>query len=184
MKNEGKKFEEDFQKSIPSNCLIIRLRDSAQSFSMDSSKLRFSLKNPCDFIMFDSIKRIFYTLELKSTKGKSFSFENIKLGKDQPKKEIHVHQIVGLDKFSKFDNVVSGFIFNFRNENNKNQATYFQSIQDFMKMTSEINKKSFNINDLLKYNTIEIKGNKKISRYSWYLDVFLKDERITNETNL
>lgn len=177
MKNEGKKFEEDFQKSVPLYCLLMRLRDSAQSFSMDSSKLRFSLKNPCDFILFDSVERIFFTLELKSTKGKCFSFENIKLGKEQPKKDIHVHQILGLENFSKYKNVVSGFIFNFRDEKNKNQKTYFQSIDNFMRMIAEINKKSFNINDLQNYNPIEINGSKKISRYTWHLDNFFNRMR-------
>ena len=72
--NIGKRFEDDFRKSVPSYALLYRIPDSAQSFG-GSSNLRFSRKNPFDYLMWDSKKHILYALELKTVAGKSISFE-------------------------------------------------------------------------------------------------------------
>ena len=86
---------------------------------------------------------------------------------------IHKHQIMALIDYGKYANVRAGFLFNFRNEEAVNEITYYQSICDFVKMINEINKKSFNEKDLLKYNPIEITGNKKRTNYVWDIDKFL-----------
>ena len=88
MKGVGKVFENNFKKSMPDYALLYRLPDAAQSFGK-SSNLRFSNKNPFDFILFDSKWKILYALELKSVKGKSISFERTK----EDKGDIHYHQI-------------------------------------------------------------------------------------------
>ena len=49
MKNAGKIFEQDFTRSAPEYVGVIRLPDAAQSF-YKSYNLRFSLKNPYDFL--------------------------------------------------------------------------------------------------------------------------------------
>lgn len=170
--NSGKKFENLFKKSVPEYCLYYRLIDPPQSF-IKNNTLRFSWKNPCDIFLFDSKNYVFYTLELKSTKQKSFSFEDVNLGKAQTPKMIHYHQILSLEKFDKFDHVISGFIFNFRNEIKGTEKTYFQSISNFNKMISLINKKSFNENDLKENNGIEIIGYKKRINYTWDINSFL-----------
>lgn len=74
---------------------------------------------------------------------------------------IHKHQILALDKFSKYENVIAGFIFNFRKNNETEEITYFQYIDDFLLMVNNINKKSFNEKDLNNYNAIPINGIKK-----------------------
>ena len=171
-KNPGKIFEEDFQNSIPPYCLIHRLVDPPQSFHKNNN-LRFSWKNPCDYHVFDSKNRTFWALELKSTKAKSLSFEDINIDGKQPNKEIHKHQIEALIKYGKFNGVQSGFILNFRDEKNRTQKTYYQNIKDFVDMTSNIGKKSFNERDLINYNAVRINGNKKITRYVWDFDSIL-----------
>lgn len=88
---------------------------------------------------------------------------------------IHKHQIVALLEYGKFTNVCAGFLLNLRNEESGNEITYYQNICDFVRMTSEINKKSFNEKDLLKYNPIEIIGKKKRVNYYWDINKFLSE---------
>jgi len=73
-KNEGKKFEEDFQKSVPKDWFVYRLKDSAGSWS-NTSASRFTPKNSCDFFMFTG--KTLFGIECKSFKGKSLSYSNI-----------------------------------------------------------------------------------------------------------
>ena len=113
-KNVGKVFEEDFKTSTPSYALLIRLNDSPQAFSK-SNLTRFTHRTPCDFILFDGF--ILYPVELKTTKYRSMSFDDIDCD-DNQNKMIHKHQIVGLTEFSKYENVRAGFFFNFRDEKN------------------------------------------------------------------
>ena len=94
MKNVGKEFEDSIKRSIPSHILLYRIPDAAQSFS--GGNLRFSRKNPFDFIMWDSQYRILYALEMKTVSGKSVSFER---SLDEHG-DIHVHQIEGLKEWS------------------------------------------------------------------------------------
>ena len=49
--NIGKKFENNWKASMPNDIFYYRLKDQAQSFG-GASKLRFSLKNPCDCFLF------------------------------------------------------------------------------------------------------------------------------------
>jgi len=125
--------------------------------------------------VFDTSTRVLYCLELKSTKQKSISFEVTSL-KSQPKKMIHKHQIEGLMKFREYDYVVSGFVFNFRDEKNKIEHTYFQNIDDFNIMVKSLDKKSFNENDLKKNKSLEIEGTLKRVNYIWDLGSFFEIE--------
>lgn len=175
MINRGKQFENAIKKSIPDYCLYYRLPDPPQSFNQNSS-LRFSWKNPCDCFIFNSYSSILYTLELKTTKNTSISFEDIENKDIKTSKMIHRHQIISLCDFSKFNKVCSGFLFNFRSETENIEKTYFQEINDFLLMISNINKKSFNEKDLFSYSSIKIDGKKKIKYWTWDIDGFMKKE--------
>lgn len=170
MKNSGKVFEDDFKKSVPDYALIYRIPDSAQSFG-GSTVLRFSLKNPFDYILWDSNKHILYALELKSVANKSISFERNK----DDKGVIHFHQIKGLNQWNKYDGIICGFIIEFR----EIEKTVFIDISDFNKLMDSIPKKSFNISDLGKYGIpyIEIGRKKKKTRSSYDIDSFLAMKR-------
>lgn len=139
----GKIFEDDIKKSVPNYALIIRLPDSAQSFYKNEN-LRFSKKNPFDFIFWNPFSLTFYSLELKTVKGVSISFERT----DTDTGEIHFHQIKGLETISKIQGTVCGFIIEFR----KIHKTIFININDFLKLINLIDKKSFRLSDLDKYN--------------------------------
>ena len=173
-KNSGKVFEDDFRKSIPTSSLIIRLNDAPQVFSK-SNLTKFTKKNACDFILFDTNNRILIPIELKTTKYRSMSFDDINCD-DEQNNMIHKHQILGLMEFSKYDNVIPGFCFNFRDEKNDCERCYFQRIEDFNCMIKQINKKSFNELDLLSVgNAIKIQGERKRSRYRWNIESLLND---------
>ena len=164
-KNTGKVFEDDFKKSIPEWCLLQRLNDAPQAFSM-SNLTRFTHKQPCDFILFDTDGRVLYFLELKTTKSKSITFEDIN-SEEKQNKMIHKHQIEGLLERSKYPHVCCGFLFNFRDEESGIERTYFQDIESFVDMAKRIGKKSFNETDMTIYKSKKVYGDKKISRYRW-----------------
>ena len=169
--NKGKVFENDFKTSVPNYCFIQRLWDQPQSF-VQSADTRFSNKNMCDYIIFDTVYQKLYLVELKTTKFKSMAFEDINV--DNPaNRMIHKHQILGLNKHADLDGVVPCFILNFRNEDTKDQRTYFIHIKDFMKMIKSLNKKSFDEMDLILNGAIKIHGLRKRTRYAWDINEFL-----------
>jgi hypothetical protein len=169
MKNFGKQFEKDFSSSIPSHCYVHRLRDTAQSYN-SSKNTSFTWSNECDFFVFDGNSHLFYAIECKSTKYKNFSVQVNK--DDDSSKMIKFHQIESLTNMSKYDGLIAGFCFNFRDEKNNCQRTYFQEISNFNRMMKEISKVSLNEMDLLLYNAIKINGEKKRVNYIWNMDEF------------
>ena len=62
--NIGKIFEQDIIKSVPKYVGVIRMPDAAQAF-FHSPNLRFSRKNPYDFIFWNfSLKFFFFSTKL------------------------------------------------------------------------------------------------------------------------
>ena len=164
-KNIGKVLEQNWKNSIPNDVFYYRPPDSAQSFGVNQN-LRFSAKSPCDCFMFNG--DFLYTLELKSVVTKSISFEREKSDKGV----IHKHQIDNLQKFSTYRNIVSGFIFDFRLSN----KTYFCSINDFITMINNLDKKSFNEKDLFEWcKPIEIRKKKLKVNYRYDINDFIKN---------
>ena len=170
-KNEGKRFEDAFIKSIPDYVLVKRLNDNASSWS-GGTNTRFASKNECDYILFNDRTKTFYGLEMKSTKHSSLTFWREDF-EDKDKKQtfqIRKCQIQGLEKWSKYTGVF-GFIINFREDDNR---TYFVDIGMFLDYTSSISKKSINKNDILKMNPIEIENNLMRTNYRYDVEKFLK----------
>ena len=177
MSNSGKVFEDDCKSSTDKDrCLLLRLNDQPQSFAKTA---KFSLKPPCDFVLYDSSTKLFVSLELKTTKYRSMSYENIN-EKNPNNAMIHKHQLEKLLEFSKYDGVKSGLLLNFRSEDRNIQRTYYISIQNFLDMCQKINKKSVNEIDLLNIgNALKVNGTKKRSRYSWDINGLL--DKLKNE---
>lgn len=114
---------------------------------------------------------VLYTLELKSVGTKSISFEREKTDKGV----IHKHQIDNLSKFSTYENVVSGFLFDFRLSN----QTYFCMIEEFVNMINHLDKKSFNEKDLFEWcNPIEIEKKKLKVNYRYNIEKFIIDTKL------
>ena len=154
MANEGKKFEEDFRKSIPAGCYIYKLKD-AGGWS-NASNTRFTISNMCDFIMY--YKPTLYLLELKSTKGKSLPFSNIK---DNQIKELLVA--------SNTEGVRAGLVINLRSIN----ETYYLNIKDFKKYVETTERKSISL-DYLRSKGILIEQELKKTRYRYNIKEFIK----------
>lgn len=155
--NEGKVFENNFRKSVPSDIFYLRLKDSATSFGQDSVATRFTLRNPYDILMFNGIN--LFCFELKSTSGTSFS---IQFDKKDTSKMIKKHQIDGLTDAQKYNKVIAGFILDFRKS-----GTWFISIDDFNSFLSKTTKKSINEKDVIDNGGIKIDKTKKIKNYKY-----------------
>lgn len=183
--NMGKVFERQFKLSAEhDSILIIRLNDSDVSFS-GGTKTRFAPKNPCDFILFEETKGYLMTLELKSTAYNSLS---VQLSPDEEKKMIKWHQIDSLSKFSLHNKVFSGFVLNFRNDDDvKDEDTYYMSIQDFNTCMYETGKKSISKLDVVNYGGIKIKQTLKRTRYLYdvkgLFDILLEKEFLKETDN-
>jgi penicillin-binding protein-related factor A (putative recombinase) len=160
--NEGKIFEKSWKDSVPPDVYYLRIHDPPQSWG-DSNKLRFSAKNPFDLLMYSY--PYLFLLEMKSTKGTSFSFK----GSSPMIKE---HQIKSLTEADDYKGIVSGFIFNFRKQNSS--KAYFLHIEDFNKLIKSINKSSINEKDIIENNAMEIIGEIKRTRYKYYIGEFIK----------
>lgn len=150
-KNVGKRFEENWKASIPSDVFYYRLKDQAQS----------------DCFLFSS--PYMYALELKSVGTSSISFERTK----EEKGVIHYHQIKGLREFVGYKNMIAGFLFNFRKKNNM-ETTYFQHINDFDRMIASMDKKSFNEKDLKKFNPIIVNSRKLKINYRYHVSELIE----------
>lgn len=174
-KNTGKNFESVIKSNVPDYLKITRIPDPPQSFTKRSDT-RFSKKNPYDFEAFDSIHRINYCLELKSVAQKYLTYHTSENDeKDKKSANIQWHQIDGLTKASEYDNVIAGFLFNFRLDSGE-QLLYFLNIKDFNKYRNSTNKKSLNIMDISLNGGIKINGEKLRVNYRWDLDNFLKSQ--------
>lgn len=174
MKNQGKIFENNWKESsIQQGVLTIRLNDSSTSFIMEKNA-RFTPENPCDYIQF--YKKTLFCMELKSTKYKSMSIQLIPEDKN---KMIKLHQINSLVNFSQYNNVIAGFVLNFRDmdESSKDEDTYFLKISDFSDFLNQTGKKSINKLDVVQYNGIKV--NQKLKRVNYIYQVSELFDKLT-----
>jgi recombination protein U len=101
--NAGKVFENDFKKSVPAHMWFYRFRDGTATFydGMDRDDgIRFQQTNICDCLIFHN--GLLVLAELKSSKGKSVSFKNLR---EKQVKELFEITVSGIR---------TGFIFNMR----------------------------------------------------------------------
>lgn len=174
-KNEGKKFETTLKSNSPSYLKIVRIPDPPQSF-VQRSDTRFSKKNPYDYECYDSLHRISYSLELKTTSQKYLTYHTCEEDEKEKKSaNIQWHQIIGLTEASEYDNCIAGFMFNFRLDNGE-QLLYFIDVKDFNRFRLSTNKKSLNILDIALNGGVKINGKKLKKNYRWNLDEFLETQ--------
>lgn len=168
--NIGKQFEQQWRKYTPDYALLYRIPDSAQSFGQ-SNGLRFSSKNPFDYILWDSKGKILYALELKTVGRKFISFERSLTDKG----EIHRHQIEGLNEWNKYDGITAGFVIFFRED----ERTVFLPIESFNQIMKSVPKKSFNLKDLDQYGIqySEIGTTNVRTQYKYDVDGLLTELR-------
>ena len=121
-------------------------------------------------MLFDCNTRTLTALELKSTSG-SLTFWREDFEEKGKKKSFNIkkNQIQGLQKWSKYS-MNCGLVINFRNKQNR---TFYIPINEFIKYTSALNKKSINMDDVLQMNPIEIENTLMRTNYKYDLDKFL-----------
>lgn len=153
--NYGKIFEKDFKNSIPEEVFFYRFRDSTASW-INSEKLSFSTSNISDCLLFNGTK--LYILELKTVKGKSFSFKNVR-----------DNQLKEMLKASKFTGIVAGFVINFRDV----EKTVFIEVNEFYDIMNRCGKKSFNLQDLEFHHYTDIKCKKLKVHYRYDLSALI-----------
>lgn len=156
--NAGKVFENNWKESFKKiDAYYFRIKDSASAFNNGNSS--FTRSNPYD--CFSLYNKYFFAMELKSTKGSSFTFE--KDGSGKGNKMIKKNQIDGLNDVINFKNTFAGFIFNFRSDN----LTYWMNIKDFIEFYNNTDKGSINKDDIKKYHGILIKSKKLKVNYRY-----------------
>lgn len=157
-KNQGKRFEEDWKNSIPDKIFFYRFRDGTANFAgTKNENVRFQQKNMCDCLLYDSEN--LFLLELKSTKGKSIPFGNIRQ-----------NQLDELVRVSDFSGVYSGFVFNFRDV----EKTYFLDANTTFDYIMTADRKSFPI-DFVDSKGIQIKQTLLRTRYRYDTLKFISD---------
>lgn len=157
-----------------SHVLIKRLNDNAASWGQ-GSQTRFTSTNECDFILFDDNTLTLYGLELKSLNSSATFWR--KDFEDKTKHQsfnIKKNQILGLKSFSSHRGVF-GLIINFRQYGNN---TYFVKIEDFIKYTDTLDKKSINEKDVLMMNPVKIESKLLRTNYRYNMEKFFKETRL------
>ena len=166
MKNCGKSFEEDIANSFRSNkeLFVRRLNDNSGAWKGKSDnsngKVRFTPKNICDFIIYSNKSNKLLLLELKSFKGKSYPFSNLK-----------EHQIKSLYVEGKKEGIESYIVLNFR-DLNKTFCVRAELIYEFYEKGE---RKSFSY-EWCKSNGLCISGRLKKKRWEYDVESLLHDE--------
>lgn len=173
--SKGKIFERNFaQAAERQQIFCLRLNDSSQAYQADTkNKTHFTPHNKCDFLL--HFKGIILPFELKSTKFKSISIQ--RTDEDEKTYMIKKHQIDSLIKLSQYDEVIAGFILNFRTEEDNGDIvddnTYFISIQQFSNFLYENDKSSINKLDVINYGGIRLDCTKMRKYFTYDINKLL-----------
>lgn len=159
MRNKGYVLQDNIKKSCEKqDILFYRFRDNPFSFA-NSEKTKFTTNNVCDCMIFLANKLLF--VELKSVKGKSFSFTEHSLRQLNDINKI-IHNKNGYKRF----NVYGCFIIEFR----ELEETYFIEVQNIIKYLDENNTKTINIKKYKKRGRY-IKVDQEILRKNYRYDI-------------
>lgn len=174
MESKGKLFEKHFlESSKKQNIFIHRLKDTDLSFNGNSVS-SFTPKNKCDFYLFGNIdngKGNLFGIECKSTKYTSISID---LTGKENNKMIKLHQIISLKELADYEGIYSGFLLNFRDDEQNLDDTYYISIENFLKFLQETNKKSINKTDC-DLRAIRVESILKRKYYSYNVERMIRD---------
>ncbi|ASZ03843.1 MULTISPECIES: hypothetical protein [Bacillus] len=168
--NQGKVFEANIEKSAAGQKLFFyRIKDVNPVFLKRGAAVS---KNKYDCFL--HFKGYLFPLELKSTKDKSIAFQE---------KIIKPQQIKHLKEATQYPNVIPGFLFQFREPENK---VYFVHINDFLTYKNiaekqlkhtyknKVNKASIPIAICEEIGT-EVRSMKKKVNYTYYLNKLCDD---------
>ena len=152
----GKRFENNFKKSVPSDIFFYRFKDGSSAWG-GNDKVRFQSSNICDCELFDGNR--LYLLELKSIKGKSIPFGNIR-----------ENQLKELSEAQKFKNIIAGIVIEF----NELERAFFIDIKNVIEFMKTSDRKSIPL-DYLEIEGIEIEVTKKRTNCSFNIRKLLSE---------
>ncbi|PAV30373.1 hypothetical protein CIL05_07840 [Virgibacillus profundi] len=116
--NYGQNFEKDVQQSCKKEkTWFMRIKDVYIPFNL-RNRIRTS-RNDYDCLVFNN--KTLFPLELKTTDKKSISMKE---------EIIKAHQVEKLAEANTYEDVIAGFLFNFRNEEN---STFFVPIEEYQR---------------------------------------------------
>ena len=150
----GKRFENNFKKSVPDDVFYYRFKDGTSSW--DGGNARFQAANICDCMLFKDGN--LFLLELKNHKGKSFPFSCIR--------DNQLKELCNADKYG----TMAGFVINFQDV----EETYYCRaihIKKFMELTD---RKSIPISWLID-NGIKIQATKLKTNYKYDISKMIKE---------
>lgn len=151
--NNGKRFEDNFKKSVPKDVFYYRFKDGTASW--DGANTRFQSFNICDCMIFSN-KRL-YLLELKSTMGKSL-----------PLSRIRQSQLRELTETLVFEDVVAGLVINFSDT----EDTFFLHIDKLVGFINRDERKSIPLTYLEEHG-VRIENKKLKVNYKYKVGKFL-----------
>lgn len=171
MTKEGKVFESSIEQSCKDQSIFyFRVRDVNLPPDV---RMRVKLpQNKYDCLLF--YKNHLFPTELKSTKDKSISLKE---------HMIKQHQIDNLKEAAKYPDVIAGFLFNYREPDNR---TFFVHIDKFIEYKniaengldhtykSKVNKSSIPIT-ICEEIGVEVVSVKKVKNYRYYVNKLLDD---------
>ena len=175
--NNGKRFENNFQKSCERQGLLIERYKDSNKFGY-SDQTRFAPENPCDFHIFDG--NTLYYVELKSTTSSSMSFNQPPdvQEKGRTKPMIKAHQIKALLERSAYDNVVCGLIVDYADRQTKTEfipgGTYFIEINTWYEWAKSCENKSMNLQDTQRIG-VNIEREKLKTNYRYNIKKLLEE---------
>lgn len=109
--NNGKIFETQFKKSIPTTCFYYRFKDSPANYSHDNSSIRFTTSNIADNLVFNG-SHLFIN-ELKSHKGKSLPLNCIRRSQINGMLDACIYQGITCYLFIYFSDIQECYALNF-----------------------------------------------------------------------
>ena len=142
----GKRFENNFKKSVPSDIFFYRFKDGSSAWG-GNDKVRFQSSNICDCELFDGNR--LYLIELKSTKGKSIPFTNLK-------RNVKDKRLDDLLEASQFKNIIAGIVIEF----SELERAFFIDIKNVIEFMNTSDRKSIPLN-YFEIEGIEIEVTKK-----------------------
>lgn len=170
MAGEGKQFEASIEQCCKEQGIwYFRVRDVNPMALKPKYKVP---QNKYDCLLYH--KYHLFPIEMKSTKEMNISLKEHMIKK---------HQIDNLVEAAKYEGVISGFLFNFREPE---QKTFFVKIEDFVKYKniaenglehtykSKVNRASIPIG-ICEEIGIEVKSAKKVKNYRYYIGMLIDE---------
>ena len=166
MTSEGKKFENDFKKSVPSDVWFYRFKDGTANFAgKQNDNVRFQASNICDCeLYYEGL----FLIENKSHLGKSLPHSQFLKGNGGIK---HMNEMADAMAFG----ICAGAIINMRDVN----RTFFMYADHIVEHITSSGRKSIPLDYMIDHG-FELKAEQKRVRWRYDVHDLLKQIRLNS----